>query len=446
MRINSWEKSIFDALYDGVLIANKECKVVYINPSYTRITKVKYEDIVGLHVGDVRRGSKLPEVIKSGERQLGVRRKVGEIEYVVNMVPLLEDGEIAGGISILNEINDIFKLTEELKKSNNIIKDLEKRVKQMGKAKYSFNDIIGETAESKETKRLAMKISKKEMNVLITGESGTGKELYANSIHNSSSRRDYPFVAVNCATLENNLLESELFGYEEGAFTGAKKGGKIGLFQEANGGTIFLDEISEMDYRLQAKLLRTLQENVVRPIGGVSEKVIDVRVIAATNKELEKMIEQNKFRRDLYYRIAVFSLNIPPLRNRRGDIKDLIGFFLQKMEQKLKSKIGISEDAMNILYNYDWPGNIRELRNTIEFAANMADDSIIKPDNLPKLIQTEGIKKNIIKLRQLEEIIRETEVSEIKKAVLTYGDTVEGKKKAAEALGISLATLYNKLK
>jgi transcriptional regulator with PAS, ATPase and Fis domain len=446
MRIKSWEESIFDALYDGVLIADTDSKVVYINPSYTRITKVKYENIVGFHVGAVRKGSKLPEVIKSGRRQLGVRRKVGEIEYVVNMVPLLEDGEITGGISILNEINDIYKLTEELKKSNNIIKDLEKRVKQMGKAKYSFEDIIGETTESKETKGLALKISKKEMNVLITGESGTGKELYANSIHNSSSRRDYPFVAVNCATLENNLLESELFGYEEGAFTGAKKGGKIGLFQEANGGTIFLDEISEMDYRLQAKLLRTLQENVVRPIGGVSEKTIDVRIIAATNKELEKMIEQNEFRRDLYYRIAVFSLNIPPLRNRRGDIKNLIEFFIRKMEEKLKSKIDISEDSMNILYNYDWPGNIRELRNTMEFAANMADDSIIKPENLPKLIQTEGIKKSIIKLRSLEEIIKQTEVSEIKKAVLTYGDTVEGKKKAAEALGISLATLYNKLK
>jgi transcriptional regulator with PAS, ATPase and Fis domain len=446
MNISSWEKSIFDALYDGVLIADENCIVVYVNPSYTRITKVEYHEIVGFHVAAARKGSKLPEVIKSGKRQLGVRRKVDEIEYIVNMVPLLDKGEIAGGISILNEINDIYNLTEELKKSNSIIKALEKRVKQMGKAKYSFDDIIGETAESMETKKLALKISEKEMNVLITGESGTGKELYANSIHNASSRREYPFVAVNCATLESNLLESELFGYEEGAFTGAKKGGKIGLFQEANGGTIFLDEISEMDYRLQAKLLRTLQENVVRPIGGVSEKPIDVRVIAATNKELEKMIEHNKFRRDLYYRIAIFSINIPPLRSRRGDINDLIGFFLRKMEEKLKVKIDISEESMNILHNYDWPGNIRELRNTIEFSANMTDDFIIKPVNLPKLIQTEGIKKNIIKLRPLEEIIRETESSEINKAVLTYGNTVEGKKKAAEALGISLATLYNKLK
>lgn len=446
MLINLLEKSIFDALYDGVLIADKDCKVVYINPSYTRITKVKYEDIVGHHVGAIRNGSKLPEVISSGKRQLGVRRKVGQIEYIVNMVPIFEAGDIAGGISILNEINDIYKLTEELKKSESIIKDLEKRVKQMGKAKYRFDDIIGETVESFETKKLALKIAEKDMNVLITGESGTGKELYANSIHNASSRRDYPFVAVNCATLDNNLLESELFGYEEGAFTGAKKGGKIGLFQEANGGTIFLDEISEMDYRLQAKLLRTLQENVVRPIGGVSEKPIDVRVIAATNKELEKMIEENKFRRDLYYRIAIFSINIPPLRNRRGDIKDIIEFFLRKMEDNLKHKVDISEDAMSLLYNYDWPGNIRELRNTIIFSANMADGNTIKLKNLPKQIQAEGIKKNLIKLRPLEEIIREKEISEIKKAVLTYGDTVEGKKKAAEALGISLATLYNKLK
>lgn len=446
MQINEWVRIIFDSLYDGVLIVDEKCVVRYINAAYTRITKVGYDEIVGRPLEAVRPGSKLPEVLRTGKKQLGVRRKVGNAEYIVNIVPIIEDNVIVGGISLLNEINDVYKLAEELEKSNRIIKNLKDRVKQMGRAKYTFDDIICRDNNSIETIRLAKKIAEKDMNVLITGESGTGKELYAQSIHNASNRRHQPFVAINCATLDNNLLESELFGYEEGSFTGAKKGGKTGLFEEANGGTIFLDEISEMDYRLQAKLLRTLQENVVRPVGGVSETPIDVRVIAATNKELETMIEENKFRKDLYYRIAVFTINLCPLRERREDILPLIQKYLSDICEKAKKKIGMTEKVTNLLYNYDWPGNVRELKNTIEFAAMMTDDDMIIFENLPKRIHEEGIKKDLVDIKPLEEVIKETEVNEIKKALLKYGDSVEGKKKVAEALGISLASLYNKLK
>lgn len=446
MNIGELEKSIFDSLYDGVLIADKNYVVVYINPSYTRITKVNYESIVGQSLESFRKGSKLPEVIKRGKKLLGIQRKVGDIEYVVNMVPIIEKNEIIGGISILNEINDIYKLAEELRKSNNIISDLKKRVKQMEKAKYTIDDIIGEDTKSRDIKTLALKISEKDINVLITGESGTGKELFAQAIHNASSRKHGSFVAINCATLENNLLESELFGYEEGSFTGAKKGGKTGLFREANGGTIFLDEISELDYRIQAKLLRALQEKVIRPIGSASEIPIDVRVIAASNKSLEGMIMENKFRQDLYYRLAVFTLNLIPLRERRGDIIPLIQSFLEKYNSKFNRKIEMPDITVKLFYNYDWPGNVRELKNTIEYAVMMTEDSAIKTEDLPKRIQEEGIKKNLIEIRTLDEVIRETEVNEIKKALLRYGDTLEGKKKVAVALGISLATLYNKMK
>lgn len=446
MEITNLTKIILDSLHDGVLIADRECIVKYINPAYTRITSIENEEIIGKLLSEIRTGSRLPNVIKSGNKLLGIPRKEGDYEYIVNIVPIIEEGKIVGGISILNEITEIYKLTEQLNKSSVIIKNLEKQVKTMKKPKYSFDDIICADTNSQETKKLSQKAAKSESNVLITGESGTGKELYANSIHAYSNRQNGPFVAVNCATFESNLLESELFGYEEGAFTGAKKGGKIGLFELANGGTIFLDEVSEMNYGLQAKLLRVLQENTVRHIGGLAETHIDVRIIAATNKSLEKMIEENKFRKDLYYRIAIFPINVPPLRNRRQDIIPLIERFVNEMASKVKRNIEVSEDAVDILYNYDWPGNIRELKNSIEFASNMADDYVIKPEHLPKIIQSEGIKKHIIKLKSLEEIIREAELCQINKAISTYGDTVQGKKKAAEALGISLASLYNKLK
>ena len=446
MEINNWEKVILDSLHDGVLIADKHGIVKYVNPAYTRITMVSSEDIVGKALSKVRPGSRLPTVIKSGNELLRIPRRVGDIEYIVNMVPIIENNKIIGGISILNEITEMYKLVEQLNKSQVMIKNLENQVKGMANTKYSFDDIVSVDIGSVETKKLARKIARNESNVLITGESGTGKELYVNSIHRESCRQNNPFVAVNCATFDTNLLESELFGYEEGAFTGAKKSGKIGIFELANGGTLFLDEISEMNYVLQAKLLRTLQENTVRRIGGLKEIPIDVRIIAATNRSLEKMVEENKFRKDLYYRIVVFPLNILALRNRRDDIKPLIKHFISEMANKIKSNIEISEDAVNILYNYDWPGNIRELKNTIEFATNMMDDYTIKTEHLPKIIQMEGVKKNIIKLRPLDEAIRALEISEIKNALITYGNTVGGKKKAAEALGISLATLYNKLK
>ncbi|MCM8711705.1 sigma 54-interacting transcriptional regulator [Clostridium sp. SYSU_GA19001] len=445
MYISELEKSIFESLYDGVLIADKDCKVVYINNAYTRITKVRPEDIIGRSLDTVRKGSKLPEVIKSGRKLLGIRRKVDGIEYVVNIVPIIKNDKIIGGVSILNEINDIYKLVEELRKSNNTIMNLKKRVKQMENAKYTIEDIISSDAKSENTKELALKIAHKDINVLITGESGTGKELYAQSIHNASSRRNESFVPLNCAALDNNLFESELFGYEEGSFTGSKKGGKTGLIQEADGGTIFLDEISELDYKLQAKLLRFLQERCIRPVGGVMEIPVDVRVIAATNKNLETLVAEGKFRQDLYYRLSVATLNLYPLKERRGDILPLINNFLLHAQYKFNNKVEMSEEALELLLNYDWPGNVRELKNTVEFAAMMAAGGIIRSEDLPKKIQKEGLRKDIIPIRTLEEVVKQAEINEIKKALMKYGNSVEGKKKVAQALGISLASLYNKI-
>lgn len=443
LKITEWVKIILDSLYDGILIIDSEGIVRYINPAYTRITKVKEEDIIGKKLSDVRKGSYLTEVIKSGKLQLNVHRKMDEVEYIVNMVPIYgKKNKVLGGISLLNELNDVYKLTEKLNLSKIIIQNLKEHVKSLGSGKYNFDDIIAVDKKSVEIKEFAKRIALTDSNVLITGESGTGKELYASAIHNFSLRKDFPFIPVNCASFEKSLIESELFGYEEGTFTGAKKNGKTGLFQLANGGVLFLDEIGELEYGLQGKLLRVLQEKSIRKIGGSKEIPIDVRLICATNKDLFKLMEEGKFRRDLYYRIAIIPLTIPPLRERKDDIPALANKFISDLSQKYKKDMFLSQEAIQLLKEYEWCGNIRELKNIIEFTFNMREERVILKEYLPIKVEENILDSEII---ELNEYINKVEKEYINKAIAKYGDSVEGKKKAAKALGISLATFYNKL-
>ncbi|WP_278573172.1 sigma-54 interaction domain-containing protein [Fusobacterium ulcerans] len=443
IKITGYAKLIFDSLYDGILIVDKEGVVRYINPAYTRITKVEEKNIIGRYLSEVRPGSRLTDVVKDEKMELGAHRKMGDVEYLVNMVPIYEDGKVIGGISLLNELIDIYKLTEKLNLSKIIIQNLKEHVKTLGNGKYSFDDIITVDEKSIEVKEFAKRIALADSNVLITGESGTGKELYASAIHNFSARKDFPFIPVNCASFEKNLIESELFGYEEGSFTGAKKNGKTGLFQLAQGGTLFLDEIGELEYGLQGKLLRVLQEKSIRKIGGSKEIPIDVRLICATNKNLEQMIEENTFRRDLYYRIAIMPMSIPPLREKKNDIKAIAEKFLSDLSMKYRKEVRLNGNALKVLKEYDWPGNIRELKNIIEFTFSMAEGNEIKAEHLPiNMKNNTNENENIL---PLSEIVREAEQNYLKKVIEIYGDSVEGKKKAAKALNISLATLYNKL-
>jgi transcriptional regulator with PAS, ATPase and Fis domain len=288
------------------------------------------------------------------------------------------------------------------------------------------------------------KYAKTEGTILISGENGTGKEILAQGIHRNSSRRDKAFVPINIAAISPNLVESELFGYEEGTFTGALKGGKVGLFQIADGGTLFIDEIGDTPMEVQAKLLRTLQEKTVRRIGGIREISVDVRVIAATNKDLETMVSSGSFREDLFYRLSVFPVVLPPLRDRRADIIPLVESFLIQHKNDLKSDIGLSDDAKKMLIAYRWPGNIRELRNTIEFAVNMMENDTITSRNLPVRIQASV--DSDAKAERLSDMVRKFEKEEIAKLLNLHGHTLEGKKKVAEILGISLASLYSKIK
>ncbi len=315
----------------------------------------------------------------------------------------------------------------------------------------SYNDnkaenlkrIIGSTPETEQIHHMIQKLSSSPTPVLITGETGTGKELVARSIHEQGNRSAYPFVAVNCAGIPETLFESELFGYEEGSFTGAKKGGKIGKMEMAQGGTLFLDEIADMPLSIQPKLLRVLQEYELERVGSTKKIPLNIRIIAATNGNLPKLIEEGKFREDLYYRIAVINLELPPLRQRKSDIVPIAKNYLELLKSKLSTPAtDFSPEVIKFFETYYWKGNVRELQNVVEYAANMADESVIKLCDLPpKLLSqisyTETPECKVGK--------REDDLLEIKKLLDKYGSTLNGKKQIAQTLGISLRTLYRRL-
>ncbi len=306
----------------------------------------------------------------------------------------------------------------------------------------SFDDIVGEDPAFKEVKHFADKVAKSSSNVLILGESGTGKELFARAIHGQSSRKDAAFVPINCAAIPEGLLESELFGYEDGAFTGAKTGGKIGKFELANNGTIFLDEIGDMPLHLQAKILRVLQDGVVERVGGYGGIPVNVRVIAATHQNIQQMVQDKTFREDLYYRLSVLPIQVPPLRERMEDIPLLVDLFMRQVADQLeKTIVRVHEDVLSVFKTYMWPGNVRELQNIIEYAVVMNVDGIIGYTDLPKTFKkpVRTVVTEHLNLKQLEK-------KAIEKALNIHGRSVGSIQKACDDLGISRATLYRKMK
>ncbi|MCA1073973.1 sigma 54-interacting transcriptional regulator [Clostridium bowmanii] len=328
------------------------------------------------------------------------------------------------------------------------ISDLLKTVNSMttGTMVTSFDSIIGSSYCLEQVKEEAKKASKSTSTVLIQGESGTGKELFARAVHFNSNRAKGPFIAINCAAIPEQLLESEFFGYEDGAFTGARRGGKAGKFELANKGTIFLDEIGDMPIHLQTKLLRVAQEYTIEKIGGKEAIPIDVRIIAATNKDLEKKVLEGEFRQDLFYRLNVIPLNIPPLRDRKEDIVVLMDYLLDKCNAKLEKHINkIEDNVLEVFMNYQWPGNVRELENTIEYAVNMCGSSVIRCNDLPKRLN--GLENMVVSHENVGIMsIKELEKKEIQKALEHFGHSKQAITKAAQALELSRATLYRKIK
>lgn len=444
--------NILDSIHSGILIVDAHAVVRYVNSEYLRITNIESGSILGKDLSQTRPGAQLPAVVKAGKAKSGVYRKTGDTEYIVDMSPLVVDQSVVGGISIVRDITEIQRLSQELKKIRLYNKELRKGFRQIYSAKYVFEDVAGRSKAIIEAVQLARHFASRNVDILITGESGTGKELFAQSIHNASERASGPFIALNCASLAYGVLESELFGYTDGAFTGAKRGGKEGFFTVAEGGTLFLDEINELSAEGQSKLLRVLQERMVRPVGHTAEKPMDVRVIAATNRNLEALVEGGYFRHDLYYRLNVLHLELPPLRAREGDVVYLSNLFAQRITGK---QIRIDNTALDILTRYSWPGNVRELFNTIQHAILMSNGDSIEYNHLQKKMRKEYIDQPIKIIRNTEvELENETLASTVAKVEITaihnllnrYGYSLKAKKIIAKELGISLATLYGKLK
>ncbi len=445
MELNSDARAAFDAMREGITVIDTRGEIVFANQAYIEfLHKEVGQDIgpiEGKKLRDLRPGARLPDVLEAGKPILHITRQEIKDFYFVNLYPIYEDGALAGGLSVVTFLEDAYQAKEELEAMEARSRQVLRRINKANGARYTFDDIIAVSPATLRVKELAIKVAATDAAVLLESESGTGKELYAQAIHNASPRREGVFVAINCASFNANMLESELFGYVEGAFTGAKRGGKIGLFEAAAGGTLFLDEISEMDLGLQAKLLRALQEHRIRPVGGVKEVDVDVRVIAACNASLPEYVATGKFRKDLYYRLNTFPIHIPPLRERPEDISPLSTAILNQLSHKLRRPFSLTVDAVQRLQEHDWPGNVRELRNVLEFSAYLSPAGVISQTSLPNDLVHCQEDETLTLAQRTRAFEKRTILSLLER----NGSSLEGKKKTAAQLGISLATLYNKL-
>nr|WP_276912761.1 sigma 54-interacting transcriptional regulator [Aneurinibacillus aneurinilyticus] len=440
-------QTIIDHAYEGVLIVDPKGYILMANEMYADFLGKKLSELIGKHVTEVIENTRMHIVGQTGKPEIAQMQKINGQEMIASRIPVFNQGEVAAvvGTVMFQQVDDLFALStkmENLRKELNYYKsELDKRLQ----AKYSFDTILGTSDELEKVKRLGQRVAKSDTTILLKGESGTGKELFAHAIHRESYRGAGPLIKVNCAAIPDTLLESELFGYKEGSFTGAKKSGKKGKFALAKGGTIFLDEISEMPLLMQVKLLRVLQEKEIEPIGADKPESVDVRIIAATNKDLLSLVEQGKFRHDLYYRLNVVMLDIPPLRERKSDTPLLIEHFLEKLTKETGISVeGIEQEAMDALLSYSWPGNIRELRNVLERALYVKHDSFIAIQDFPAefLEATPVSEQSGEGAGTLKQAVEQAEALAIRRAIMeAKGD----KRIAAKRLGISKSSLYAKL-
>lgn len=444
--IQTMLQAIIHSSDEAISVVDEEGRGILINPAYTRITGLKEEQVIGQPAtADISEGESMHmKVLKTRRAVRGIAMRVGpnKKEVVVNVAPIIVDGILKGSVGVIHDMSEIKSLNRELNRARQIIRTLE--------AKYSFEDIIGISEEMMISIEQAKLGAKTPATVLLRGESGTGKELFAHAIHNASDRKYNKFIRVNCAAISESLLESELFGYEEGAFSGAKRGGKCGLFEEANNGSIFLDEIGELPANTQAKLLRVLQEHEIVRVGGTKPVTINVRVIAATNMNLEKAIANGTFREDLYYRLNRMPIHIPPLRRRKEDIPLLCERLIRKINQDYGRNVeGVSNQAINKLMKYDWPGNVRELENVLGRAIIFLNynDPIIGSEHLSDLHHNKNGDEihSDETFQQLESLAAQLERVEAKIILDTLKKVRGNKTQTAKILGLSVRNLYYKL-
>jgi PAS domain S-box-containing protein len=443
-------EALIESPYMVYVIVDKDGIITAMNQTYLDALGLKKSQVVGERILEITPDSQLPEILKTGRIDEADVYPINGKDTIVTRLPIIKDGQIIGAIarSLFMDMSGAKILMKKLQETERELNIYKEEVRQGYRATWQFKDLIGNNIQFLRVKSIAEQLSHTASTLLITGESGTGKELFAHAIHNSSNRSLHPFVRINCAALPENLLESELFGYEEGAFTGAMKGGKPGKFELAMGGTIFLDEIGDMPLSMQTKLLSVLQDRMVERVGATKPIYINVRVIAATNRDLEQMVADEKFRQDLYYRLNVVRLNIPPLRERTNDIPILVNALMFKINKRLGTKINkISFKTIELMQNYAWPGNVRELENLLERALNLADmncENSITIKHFPILVEKSSLRdeEDAAYPATLPDAIEQLE----KKIIFQALEKTNGNKvQTAKLLGIYTSALYRKL-
>lgn len=447
--IKQWDQEmllkILNKIQDVVLVIDSNTTIVYANEAYAKILGVPIQKVLGRKLSDIEPEAAVIRALHTGMASTGrdYIKSLG-LDVVGHVFPLLDGDRIIGSVAIFNNITEIVQLTSELQRTKGVADYLKEQLNQVEPLPLSFKEYIGQNSRLKETLHLAAKVAKTDSTILILGESGVGKEVLAKAIHHASRRKDKPLIKVNCAAIPGELLESELFGFEEGSFTGAKKGGKLGKFELAHEGTIFLDEIGDMSLAMQAKLLRVLQEKEIERIGGTKSIKVDFRVIAATNKDLAGMVKAGSFRQDLYYRLNIVPLVLPPLRERKDDIGAIADHFLRRFSKELGYELILSPQAEWVLHGHDWPGNIRELQNVLEHAGIVCGGPIIEPQHLPGYLLPSNPGKQVpANIYNLKAAVSRLE-KELITAALAHNNN--NRTQAIKALGISRRTFYEKLR
>ena len=442
-------KFILTNRYESLVIINEKGEIEFIDRPTEKFFNSSRGQAKGKKILEIIPFSELPEVVSTGIPHIGKVLKIKDRHTLMSRFPLFRNGKVVGafGRVILHSFEELERVRKEAEQYRINFLNAERKIKSEYQATYTFDDILGISQNIREQKELAKKMAKTYSDILILGESGTGKEMFAHAIHNESKQKPYPFIKVNCPAIPIEIAESELFGYEKGAFTGARQEGKPGKFELAEGGTIFLDEIGALPLSIQAKLLRVIQEREIERLGSKKTLKLKFRLITATNVDLKKLAEEGKFRFDLFFRLSKAILTLPPLRDRQEDIPIYVSHFLKILNKNFDRPIRtISKDALGILSQYHWPGNVRELSNILEQSFyNMGSDEIIHPDHLPN-----ELKKNIPPAshhhemeKPLRKIVEGVERDHILKILNYYKGN---KRKTAKHLGIQRSVLYLKMK
>lgn len=434
-------EELLDTAFYGMVLVDKDGKIVKWN--YERFLGIPEEAVLGKPVQEVIENTRLHIVVKTGKDEICDVQEINGRNVITSRIPIRRNGQVIGaaGTILFSDTSELQSLAKKIKNLEDAISHYKGELRKVFEAKFSFDDIISNNPRMRELKKIANKVAQYNSTVLLQGESGTGKELFAHAIHKESHRKYENFITINCAAIPKDLLESELFGYEEGAFTGAAKGGKIGKFELAAGGTILLDEIGSMPLDVQSKFLRVLESKEFERVGGNRPIKLSARIIASTNEDLEQAVERGSFRNDLYYRLNVIKIVIPPLRDRLEDIEAISKNIVEKLATDfLVPKKVLAPETIEVMKRHNWPGNVRELRNVLERSIYLAPGAVIRPEHLPEYVHSETAKVQVN--GTLKEVVEKAEIEAIKSALTQAGGN---RTLAAQILNIHRTALYKKI-